>query len=62
MLPGDHIANSENRGIRSMPESCVSDQSSFNSAVSSGNVTRDAVCSFSAFLRLLNCHESQMAI
>lgn len=45
-----------------MPESCVWDQSFFNSAVSSGNVTRDAVCSFSAFLRLLNRHESQMAI
>lgn len=45
-----------------MPESCVQNQSFFNSAVSSGNVTRDAVCSFSAFLRLLNRHESQMAI
>lgn len=45
-----------------MPESYVRDQSFFNSAVSSGNVTWDAVCSFSAFLRLLNRHESQMAI
>lgn len=58
----DHIANSEKRGICAMPESCAQDQSCFNSSVSSGNVTQDAVCSFSAFLRLLNRHESQMAI
>lgn len=62
MLPGDHIANSKNRGIRSMPASSTQDQSLVRSAVSSGNVTRDAVCGFSAFLRLLNRHESQMAI
>ena len=52
----------KHRGLRSVPQSCVRNQSFFNSAVSSGNVTQDGVCSFSAFLRLLNRHDSQMAI
>ena len=52
----------KHRGLRSVPQSCVRNQSFFNSAVSSGSVTQDGVCSFSAFLRLLNRHDSQMAI
>jgi hypothetical protein len=57
----DHIANRESKQTLDF-SLCPATGSIFNSAVSSGIVTRDAVCSFSAFLCLLNRHESLMAI